>query len=179
VTQAVIDRVQATFEVTARRPIGVNGCPMSGPSAPIHILIAEDDPDDRLLAQEALAESNFVAVLDFVADGYELLQFLHRQGAYAARAGAPLPGIILLDLNMPRMDGREALQKLKADPVLKSIPVVIMTNSRDDEDISYTYQLGASSYVLKPRGFDELVKLMDELCRYWFRLVELPPAVFP
>jgi CheY-like chemotaxis protein len=151
--------------------------PMLGNSAPITILIAEDDPNDRLLTQEALAESNTVAELDFVADGHELLQFLHRQGTYATRAGAPLPGIILLDLNMPRMDGRQALQKLKSDPVLKRIPVVIMTNSRDDDDISYTYQLGASSYVLKPRGFDDLVTLMEELCRYWFRIVELPPAI--
>ena len=149
---------------------------MLGNSAPINILIAEDDPNDRLLTQEALAESHTVAELDFVGDGHELLQFLHRQGTYATRAGAPLPGIILLDLNMPRMDGRQALQKLKSDPVLRRIPVVVMTNSRDDEDISYTYQLGASSYILKPRGFDDLVTLMEELCRYWFRTVELPPA---
>lgn len=149
---------------------------MLGNSVPINILIAEDDPNDRLLTQEALAESQTAAELDFVADGHELLQFLHRQGTYAARAGAPLPGIILLDLNMPRMDGRQVLQKLKADPVLRRIPVVIMTNSRDDEDISYTYQHGASSYILKPRGFDDLVTLMEEICRYWFRTVELPPA---
>ena len=152
---------------------------MLGNSEPISILMAEDDPNDRLLTQEALSESQAVVEIDFVADGLELLQLLRREGRYAERAGAPLPGIILLDLNMPRMDGREALQKLKDDPALKSIPVVIMTNSRDDEDISYTYQLGASAYVLKPRSFDDLVKLMGELCRYWFRLVELPPAVFP
>jgi CheY-like chemotaxis protein len=151
--------------------------PMPGTSAPINILIADDDPNDRLLTEEALAESHTMAELDFVADGLELLQFLHREGTYAGRAGAPLPGIILLDLNMPRMDGRQALQKLKSDPVLKRIPVVVMTNSRDDEDISYTYQLGASSYVIKPRGFEDLVTLMKELCRYWFRIVELPPAV--
>jgi CheY-like chemotaxis protein len=150
---------------------------MIGTSAPIKILIAEDDPNDRLLTEEALAESNTTAELDFVGDGFELLQFLRREGTYAARAGAPLPGIILLDLNMPRMDGREALEKLKADPVLRRIPVVVMTNSKDDEDISYTYQLGASSYILKPTGFDELVRLMEEICRYWFRTVELPPSI--
>lgn len=150
---------------------------MLGNSAPINILIADDDPNDRLLTQEALVESQTVAELDFVADGLELLQFLHCQGTYAGRAGAPLPGIILLDLNMPRMDGRQALQQLKSDPVLKTIPVVVMTNSRDDQDITQTYQLGASSYVVKPRGFDDLVTLMKDLCRYWFRIVELPPQV--
>lgn len=147
---------------------------MFGNSDPINILMAEDDPNDRLLTQEALSESQAVVEIDFVADGLELLQLLRCEGRYAERAGTPLPGIILLDLNMPRMDGREALTRLKTDPQLKHIPVVILTNSKDDDDITHAYELGASSYVLKPAGFHELVMLMDEICRYWFRVVELP-----
>jgi CheY-like chemotaxis protein len=147
---------------------------MFGNSDPISILMAEDDPNDRLLTQEALSESQAVVEIDFVADGLELLQLLRCEGRYAERAGVPLPGIILLDLNMPRMDGREALTRLKTDPQLKHIPVVILTNSKDDDDIMHAYELGASSYVLKPAGFHELVTLMDEICRYWFRVVELP-----
>lgn len=138
------------------------------------ILIAEDDPNDQLLTQEAIEECQAFADIDFVADGQELLQFLRREGAHAARAGFPLPGIILLDLNMPRMDGREALKVLKSDPMFKRIPVIIMTNSKADEDISYAYDLGASSYVLKPGGFDELVEVMRGICQYWFRTVVLP-----
>lgn len=147
---------------------------MIGSDASINILIAEDDPNDRLLTQEAFEESRMLADLEFVADGIELLQFLRREGTYAPLAGVPLPRIILLDLNMPRMDGREALRRIKSDPVLKRIPIVVMTNSRDDNDISHAYELGVNSYVQKPAGFDELVDLMEQLCHYWFQIVTLP-----
>jgi two-component system, response regulator len=142
--------------------------------SPISILIAEDDPNDQLLTREAIEESQTFADIEFVPDGLALLQFLRREGAYATLAGSPLPGIILLDLNMPRMDGREALRVLKSDPALRRIPVVIMTNSKAEEDILHAYDLGVSSYVLKPGGFDELVDLMEDICRYWFGTVTLP-----
>lgn len=147
---------------------------MTGRSSPISLLIAEDDPNDRLLTREALEECQSFAEVEFVTDGIELLHFLRREGSYASKAGTPLPSLILLDLNMPRMDGREALKVLKSDPMLGRIPVIVMTNSNADEDIAQAYDLGVSSYILKPPGFDELVQVMDGICRYWFRTVVLP-----
>lgn len=147
---------------------------MMGSNSPISILIVEDDPNDQLLTQEAIEECQSFAEIDFVSDGVELLRFLRREGSYATRAGVPLPGIILLDLNMPRMDGREALKILKSDPFLRKIPVIIMTNSKAEKDIAHAYELGVSSYVLKPGGFNELVDVMEGICRYWFHIVALP-----
>lgn len=141
---------------------------------PITILIAEDDPDDRLLAQEALDESRLVNDTRFVHDGEELLDYLYRRGKYADQE-APRPGLILLDLNMPRKDGREALSEIKLDPELRRIPIVVMTTSKAEEDILRTYDLGVSSFIVKPVTFDGLVEIMQTLGRYWFEIVELPP----
>ncbi len=137
------------------------------------ILMADDDEDDRLSTSEAFKEHHLANDFYTVNDGEELMQFLHRAGRYK---GAPRPGLILLDLNMPRKDGREALREIKSDPHLRSIPVVILTTSREEEDILKTYDLGANSFISKPVGFESLVQLVTTMTRYWFQLVELPPA---
>lgn len=144
--------------------------------APITILIAEDDLDDQVLLRDALIESRLANDLRFVSDGEELLEYLQRRGPYADAAHSPRPGLILLDLNMPRKDGREALQEIKADPVLRQIPIVVLTTSKAEEDIFRTYDLGVSSFITKPVTFDSLVDLMKMLSRYWFEIVELPPG---
>jgi CheY-like chemotaxis protein len=141
---------------------------------PITILLADDDPDDRMLARDALDESRLANDLHEVVDGEELLEYLRRQGKYADPASAPRPGLILLDLNMPRKDGREALREIKADPDLRSIPVVVLTTSQAEEDIYRTYDLGVSSFITKPVSFEGLVAVMKALGRYWFEIVELP-----
>jgi two-component system response regulator len=141
---------------------------------PIMILMAEDDADDRLLVKDALAESRVLNELRFVEDGEELLQYLRHEGRYADPESSPRPGLVLLDLNMPRKDGREALQEIKADPNLRRIPVVVMTTSKAEEDIFRSYDSGASSYITKPVTFDRLVELMRTLGYYWIEFVELP-----
>jgi CheY-like chemotaxis protein len=141
---------------------------------PIAILIADDDADDRMLAKEALDESRLVNDVRFVEDGVELLSYLRRQGRYAEPGAAPRPGLILLDLNMPKMDGREALREIKADPALRRTPIVVMTTSKAEEDIFRTYDLGVSSYVTKPVTFEALVDVMKTLGKYWFNIVALP-----
>lgn len=141
---------------------------------PITILMADDDPDDRMLTKEAFEEARLVNDLHFVEDGEELLAYLNRSGRYKTLAGTPLPNLILLDLNMPRKDGREALQEIKADPLLRRIPIVVLTTSKAEEDILRTYDLGVSSFIVKPVTFISLVELMKTLSRYWFEIVELP-----
>jgi len=141
---------------------------------PITILMADDDEDDRLLTQDALAESRVLNELHFVEDGVELLEYLERKGKFVDKSISPRPGLILLDLNMPRMDGREALQAIKAHPNLKGIPVVILTTSKQEEDMVKGYNLGAASYITKPVTFDGLVELMKTLGKYWVEFVELP-----
>lgn len=136
--------------------------------------MADDDEDDRLLTQDALAESRVLNDLHFVEDGVELLEYLERRGKFADKAVSPRPGLILLDLNMPRMDGREALEAIKANPNLKGIPVVILTTSKQEEDMVKGYNLGAASYITKPVTFDGLVELMKTLGKYWVEFVELP-----
>lgn len=143
---------------------------------PITILMADDDEDDQLLARQALEESRLANDLRCVNDGEELLDYLHCRGAYAAPAGAPRPGLILLDLNMPRKDGREALREIKATPGLRSIPVVVLTTSKQEQDILRSYDLGVNSFVTKPVTFEGLVEVMKTLGKYWFQVVELPPA---
>jgi CheY-like chemotaxis protein len=140
---------------------------------PITILMADDDEDDRELAREALAESRVLNDLHAVNDGAELLDYVRREGTYTAE-NAPRPDLILLDLNMPKIDGREALEALKKDPKLRSIPVVILTTSRAEEDIVRSYDLGANSFISKPVTFAGLVEVMRELGRYWVVIVELP-----
>lgn len=144
-------------------------------SKAIVILMAEDDPDDRLLACEAFEESRLANELHLVEDGEELMDYLYRRGEYN-KASAPRPGLILLDLNMPRKDGREALREIKADPDLRRIPVVVLTTSKAEEDILRTYDLGVNSFIVKPVTFTDLVEVMQALGRYWFEIVELPPG---
>ncbi|MET6759485.1 response regulator [Pseudoalteromonas sp. NCIMB_1079] len=141
---------------------------------PITILMADDDEDDRLLTQDALAESRVLNELHFVEDGVELLEYLERKGKFEDKTVSPRPGLILLDLNMPRMDGREALEAIKGNPSLKGIPVVILTTSKQEEDMVKGYNLGAASYITKPVTFDGLVDLMKTLGKYWVEFVELP-----
>lgn len=141
---------------------------------PIVILMADDDADDRMLTKDALTESRVLNDLRFVEDGEELLDYLKGRGAYADRESSPRPGLILLDLNMPKKDGREALKEIKADPELRRIPIVVMTTSKAEEDVYRSYDLGASSFITKPVTFDRLVELMRTMGQYWVEFVELP-----
>ena len=140
----------------------------------ITILLADDDADDRMMASDALEESRLANDLRCVEDGEELMDYLHRRGKYAAPNDAPRPGLILLDLNMPRKDGREALKEIKAQPELRTIPVVVLTTSQAEEDIYRTYDLGVNSFITKPVNFESLVAVMKALGKYWFEIVELP-----
>lgn len=141
----------------------------------ITILLAEDDPDDRLLTQTAMQENRLANDLRCVKDGQELMDYLRREGPYADPATSPRPGLILLDLNMPRKDGREVLAELKADPDLRRIPVVVLTTSRSEADILRSYDLGVSSFITKPVSFNNLVTAMKVFGQYWLQIVELPP----
>lgn len=147
---------------------------MEAPKKTLIILMADDDSDDRLLAQEAMHESRVLNELHFVEDGVQLLSYLRGEGFYSDRRIYPMPGLILLDLNMPKMDGREALAEIKADPRLRRIPVVILTTSKAEADMVRGYDLGAASYITKPVTFDALVELMRTLGKYWVEFVELP-----
>lgn len=146
---------------------------MSQSNVPITILLADDDPDDRLMAQEAFSESLLRNPLMMVEDGEQLLDYLRGNGRWADSKPAK-PGLILLDLNMPRMDGREALREIKNDPDLRRIPVVILTTSKAEEDIVRAYDLGVNSFISKPVTFDQLVDVMKYVGRYWLEIVELP-----
>jgi CheY-like chemotaxis protein len=148
---------------------------MAPPRKSIVILMADDDDDDRMLTQDALEECRLSNDLRFVVDGEELMDYLHQRGEYADPRRSPRPGLILLDLNMPKKDGREALQEIKAAPKLCHIPVIVLTTSKAEEDIYRSYNLGASSYITKPVTFESLVEMMKALGRYWFEIVELPP----
>jgi len=142
---------------------------------PITILMADDDADDRTLTKEALEEGRLVNTIRFVEHGEELLEYLRRTGRYAPPADAPRPGLILLDLNMPRKDGRAVLKEIKSDPDLRTIPVVVLTTSKADEDVYRSYDLGVNSYIVKPVTFEALVDILQTLEKYWFEIVELPP----
>jgi len=142
----------------------------------ITILMADDDADDRRLTKDALEESRLANDLRFVENGEELLQYLRHEGKFASDEEYPRPGLILLDLNMPRKDGRTALNEIKADPVLRQIPVTVLTTSKADEDIFRSYDLGVNSYIVKPVTFEALVDILQTLEKYWFEIVELPPT---
>lgn len=143
-------------------------------SKPITILMADDDPDDRAMTREAFQESCLANDLRFVEDGEELLDYLNRRGKYADPVLSPFPSIILLDLNMPRKDGREALQEIKADPRFRAIRVIIMTTSKAEEDVIRMYNLSAASYITKPVTFEGLLDVVKALGKYWLEIVELP-----
>ena len=147
---------------------------MSKYGKPITILMADDDDDDRRLTKEALIEGRLVNDLRFVENGEELIDYLRRQGKFAG-ADAPRPGLILLDLNMPRKDGRTVLKEIKSDPEFRQIPVVVLTTSKADEDVFKSYDLGVNSYIVKPVTFEALVDILQTLEKYWFEIVELPP----
>jgi CheY-like chemotaxis protein len=141
---------------------------------PITILLADDDEEDRAMTEEALKESRLANDVRFVADGEELTDYLFRRGRYADPDKAPLPGLILLDLNMPKKDGREVLIELKSDPQLRQIPIVVLTTSKTEEDIVRSYALGVNSFITKPVTFEGLVKAMTVFTQYWFEIVALP-----
>jgi two-component system response regulator len=136
--------------------------------------MADDDADDRQMTKEAFVESRLANDLRFVEDGVELLDYLKRRGRYAPPAEAPRPGLILLDLNMPKKDGREALKEIKADPALKRIRVVVLTTSKAEEDVLRTYDLSAASYITKPVTFAQLTDVIRTVGKYWLEIVELP-----
>jgi len=136
--------------------------------------MADDDPDDRLLIKEAFQESLITNRIFFVEDGVELMDYLRRKEKYKDPNDAPMPDLILLDLNMPRKDGREALAEIKTDPHLRYIPVVVLTTSKAEEDIMRSYDIGAAGYITKPVTFDGLVEAIKGLKRYWVQIVRLP-----
>ncbi|MFY0584086.1 response regulator [Cystobacter fuscus] len=149
------------------------------PKRAVTILMADDDPDDRDFARSAMQESRLANELRFVEDGEELINYLRRLGRYANPKDSPRPGLILLDLNMPRKDGREALREIKSDPALKNIPIVVLTTSKAEEDILRSYNLGANCFITKPVTFDGLVEVVKVLNRHWLQIVELPPETNP
>ena len=144
---------------------------------PITILVCDDDEDDRMLTEQALEDAHVSNDVRFVQDGEQLLDYLYQRGQYAGETGAaPRPGLILLDLNMPKMDGREALKIIKGDKSLHDIPIVVLSTSSLDQDIVRSYQLGVNSFITKPVTFPGLVEAMNVLGRYWLEIVELPPV---
>jgi CheY-like chemotaxis protein len=146
------------------------------PRETIVILLAEDDPDDRTLTIRALQHNRLANDIKWVEDGEALMDYLYRRGAYASPGSAPRPGLILLDLNMPRMDGREALQAIKADADLRRIPVIVLTTSWAERDIVQSYDLGVNAFVTKPVTFGELDHAIKVLGNFWFEIVKLPPG---
>jgi CheY-like chemotaxis protein len=143
---------------------------------PITILMADDDAEDCDMARAALAKNHLLNYFVAVSDGEELLDYLYHRRAWSDEAGSPRPGMILLDLNMPKMDGREALASIKEDPQLRQIPIVILTTSQAEEDIFASYDLGANSFITKPVTFEQLVDVMCGLSQYWLQIVALPPG---
>lgn len=138
------------------------------------VVVADDDEDDRLMTREAFQESGLANKVLFVQDGVELMDYMYRRGKFADPESSPRPGLILLDLNMPRMDGHEALKLLKSDEALRPIPVTIFTTSKAQEDIVRTYGLGSNCFVTKPVSFTGLVDTIRQLGNFWFDLVEIP-----
>ncbi len=148
---------------------------MHSRTKPVTILLADDDADDRLLTRDAFDENRIRNVLETVEDGEELMDYLLHRGKYSGDGAKPHPSLILLDLNMPRKDGREALKEIKSSPTLRNIPVVVLTTSKAEEDVFRTYDLGVNSFIVKPVTFDGMVDVVRTLGKYWFEIVELPP----
>ena len=148
---------------------------MSQRGTSITILIADDDVEDRMMVADAFAESHLANSLRFVENGEQLLDYLYQRGSYTDPATAPRPGLILLDLNMPKKDGRKALQEIKSDPRLRHIPVVVLTTSKAELDVYRSYDLGVNSFITKPVTLAGLVEVVSTLGKYWLEIVELPP----
>jgi len=144
---------------------------------PAHaILLVEDNPADIKITERALRESGFPVELLVVRDGEEALEYLMRQGAYAANSGWRNPDLILLDLNLPRLTGREVLERIRATPNLKAVPVIVLTTSRRQEDVQEMYSAGANTYIEKPQNFQKFVQVLQTIQRYWLDMALLPPA---
>ncbi|OFY85176.1 MAG: two-component system response regulator [Bacteroidetes bacterium RIFCSPLOWO2_12_FULL_35_15] len=143
----------------------------------IEILIADDDSEDRMLIIDALQENNIKNKVQIVENGEELLHYLKNTGNYSNKEIYPLPGVILLDLNMPKMDGREALKEIKGDKNLCSIPLIIFTTSMNDKDVHHSYKFGANSFISKPVTFSSMVNVMESISKYWLETVELPTNI--
>jgi CheY-like chemotaxis protein len=139
---------------------------------PFEVLLVEDNPGDVMLTTEALEEAKLHINMSVVSDGVDALAFLYRRGPYAE---APRPDLMLLDLNMPRKDGREVLAEIKADPDLRGIPVVVLTTSRAEQDIVRTYNLHANAYVTKPVDLEQFIAIVHTINQFWFTIVTLPP----
>ncbi len=144
---------------------------------PVTILLADDDEEDRELTREALQDARLANDMKFVSDGQDLMDYLRHEGRFTGSEDAPRPGIILLDLNMPKKDGREALQEIRADKSLRRIPVVVLTTSDDEQDVVRSYDLGVSSFITKPVTFAGLVEVMRTWRHYWLEIVELPDGI--
>ena len=149
---------------------------MNADSHDIPILVADDDQDDCLMTRDAFAQAGCTNPLQFVHDGEELMDYLNRQGRFADADRFPTPGLVLLDLNMPRKDGREALREIKADPALRMIPVVVLTTSKAEEDVARSYDEGVNSFISKPASFSALIEVVQSLGKYWLQTVDLPPS---
>lgn len=144
-------------------------------TVPVRIVVADDDADDRMMIKDAFEASKLANEIDFAEDGVQLLEYLRREGKWSKFAGEPYPGFILLDLNMPRKDGRTVLKEIRNDPVLHRIPIVILTTSKAEEDIIKTYNLGVNSFICKPVSFEKLVEIVKTVGHYWIEIVQLPP----
>lgn len=149
---------------------------MTRSTSPITLLVVDDDAEDRMMIKEALQESHVSNSVQFLENGEELMSYLNKLGKYEDTKVFPRPGLILLDLNMPKKDGREALREIKSDSTLRDIPVVVLTTSRSEEDIIRSYNLGVNSFISKPVTFDQLVTVIKDLKRYWLEIVELPKS---
>lgn len=147
---------------------------MNAVANPITILIADDDHEDQMLIRDAWAASRLVNDLRFVDDGEQLMDYLQRCGLYADPADSPRPGLVLLDLNMPKKNGLEALKEIKSDPQLQAIPIVVLTSSKEEEDVLSSYALGVSGFITKPVSFQSLVDVIKGVGKYWIEIVELP-----
>lgn len=146
------------------------------PARPAVILLADDDPGDQNLTRRAFAKAKLSNDLRIVADGEEALDYLLHRGRYADPASAPRPDLVLLDLNMPKLDGREVLRQIRARDDLRRLPVIVMTTSQQEEDILRSYDLGANSYLTKPVSMEGFLRVAEGLDDYWFQLVVLPPT---
>lgn len=141
---------------------------------PVIILLAEDDPGDQELTRRALNEGKIANDLHIVSDGEQALDYLYRRGKYEDPSSSPRPSLILLDLNMPIIDGRQVLSEIKSDPKLSVIPVIALTTSKQETDILKSYQHGVNSYITKPVNIDEFIAVIMSLEDYWFRIVRIP-----